>query len=71
MTDDVSFARLRVNHYYIKSEEQLVAKRMAPMANSGVPRMLPPERAGVFTVRDETITAYTPAVKDAIAAGAF
>ena len=41
------------------------------MANSGVPRVLPPERAGNFSVRDETITAYAPAVKDAVAAGAL
>ena len=71
VTDDVSFARLRVNHYYIKSEEQWLAKRSAPMANSGVPRALPPERADRFTARDETITAYAPAVKDAMAAAAF
>jgi hypothetical protein len=69
-TDDVSFARLRVNHYRIKSEEQWEAKRSAPMAHSGGRRTLPVEREGIFTVRDETITAYAPAVRGAIAAEA-
>ncbi len=71
ITDEVSFARLRINHYYIKSEEQWRAKRLSPGANAGVSKGMPPERAGIFSVRDETITAYAPAVKDAVAAGAF
>ena len=69
-TDDVSFARLRVNHYRIKSEEQWEAKRLAPMAHTGGRRALPAERDDIFTVRDETITAYAPAVRDAIGAEA-
>lgn len=68
MTDGVSFARLRINHYYIKSEEQWEAKRMTPMANSGRSREVPAERAQVFSVRDETITAYVPALREAVAA---
>jgi glycosyltransferase involved in cell wall biosynthesis len=61
-TDEVSFARLRVNHYYIKSEEQWAQKRLAPMANSGRSRGEAPEQTKFFTQRDETITAYAPAV---------
>jgi hypothetical protein len=69
-TDEVSFARLRVNHYYIKSEEQWTAKREAPMANSGRSRGQPPEVAEKYSVRDETITAYVPALREALAATA-
>jgi hypothetical protein len=65
---EVSFARLRINHYYIKSEQEWGSKRMAPMANSGRSRGQPPEEPERFSVRDETITAYAPAVKDALAA---
>ncbi|HZO58494.1 MAG TPA: glycosyltransferase family 92 protein [Solirubrobacterales bacterium] len=67
-TDEVSFARLRINHYYIKSQEQWEAKRAAAMANSGRSRQQPPEQAERYSVRDETITAYAPAVRDALAA---
>jgi Glycosyltransferase family 92 len=65
MTNEVSFSRLRVNHYYIKSEAQWEAKRAAPKASGGS-RQLPPERPARFSVRDELITAYVPAVRDAL-----
>jgi hypothetical protein len=67
LTDEVSFARLRVNHYYVKSEEQWEAKRTARRANSERFRKLARASDKVFTVRDETIAAYVPALKDALA----
>jgi hypothetical protein len=67
MTDESSFERLRINHYYIKSEAQWEEKRTAPMANSGTPRRLPQERPARFTVHDELITAYAPALREALA----
>ena len=70
VTDTVSFARLRINHYYIKSEAQWEAKRTGRRANSGALRRYGPNRGRAFTVRDETIAAYLPALRDALAARA-
>jgi hypothetical protein len=71
-TDTLSFARLRVNHYYMKSKEQWMAKIDRPKADTGQARGYRPEQydrmAALFSeVRDETITKYVPALKSAIA----
>ena len=65
--DMISFERLRINHYIIKSEEQWEAKRNAPTPNSGRLRGLPPERPERYSVEDDLITAYAPAVRAALA----
>ena len=72
-TDKCSFARLRVNHYYMKSREQWLAKIVREKADTGKPRGYDPagydRMAKLFSeVRDETITAYLPSLKSAIAA---
>ena len=66
--DMISFERLRLNHYIIKSEEQWEAKRNAPTPNSGKLRGLPPERPQRYSVEDDLITAYAPALRAALAA---
>jgi hypothetical protein len=71
-TEKCSFARLRVNHYYMKSKEQWLAKIDRPKADTGQPRGYDPagydRMAALFSeVHDETITAYLPALKSAIA----
>ncbi len=74
-TEKVSFARLRVNHYYIKSKEQWLAKIDQPRADTGQRRKYKADdyesMAQRFSeVREETITAYVPALKAALAARA-
>jgi Glycosyltransferase family 92 len=66
VTDEVSFERLRINHYAMKSQQQWEEKRTAPMANSGTPRRLTRERPGQFDVHDDLITAYAPALREAL-----
>ena len=68
VTEAVSFERLRINHYYVKSEEQWVAKRTGRRANSERSRELPSYKDTAFTVRDETILAYAPALREAVGA---
>jgi glycosyl transferase family 92 len=65
-TDRTSFERLRINHYYVKSEELWETKRTARRANSPGSRQLPVYPPDVFSVRDETITAYAPALRTAL-----
>ena len=65
--DMISFKRLRINHYIIKSEEQWEAKRNAPTPNSGKLRGLPTERPERYLVKDDLITTYAPAVRAALA----
>jgi Glycosyltransferase family 92 len=71
-TDKVSFARLRINHYYVKSKAQWIAKVDRPKADSGQRRGYKPEgyapMAELFSeVRDETIQAYVPELRAALA----
>jgi hypothetical protein len=71
-TESVSFARLRINHYYMKSRAQWFAKQEVPSPQNGRVRtgIWPSyERlaAALSAVHDETIKAYVPAVKDALA----
>jgi hypothetical protein len=74
-TETLSFARLRVNHYYMKSREQWIAKGDTPKADTGQRRGYKPEgyerMAELFSsVPDETIQHYVPALKAALAARA-
>jgi hypothetical protein len=71
-TDSVSFGRLRVNHYYIKSREQWFAKQEVPSPQNGKVRtgIWPSyERLAnaLSAVPDETIQAYVPQLKAALA----
>jgi hypothetical protein len=70
-TDTVSFARLRLNHYYLKSREQWNAKLLVPSPQNGRQRSTGDydRMAVAFSeVEDETITAYVPELKAALAA---
>ena len=71
-TQTVSFDRLRINHYYIKSREQWHAKLEVPSPQNGKVRtgLWPPYDRLVkkYDVRDETIQAYLPQLKAALAA---
>jgi hypothetical protein len=71
--ESVSFSRLRINHYYMKSKEQWFAKLEVPHASTGLLRNYPPGHYDRLSqvlsqIPDETITAYAPRVKAAIAA---
>jgi hypothetical protein len=68
LTDTVSFRRLRINHYRMKSEAQWEAKRTAARANSPGYRAQPSENPEAFSVRDDLITAYAPALRAALGA---
>ena len=65
-TDRTSFERLRINHYYIKSEADWESKRTAQRANSIGVRALPVWPAEAFSVPDESIRAYLPALREAL-----
>jgi hypothetical protein len=72
-TDTVSFDRLRLNHYFVKSREQWNAKLAVPSPQNGEVRtdLWPPyERLikGMSVVKDETIQAYLPDLRAALAA---
>jgi hypothetical protein len=70
-TDTVSVDRLRINHYFTRSQVERDLKLAAPRVDNGEPK----EREGVDErdrrlneEYDETILAYVPAVRAAIAA---
>ena len=72
-TEKSSFARLRVNHYFMKSKAEWMAKITAPKADTGTPRGYTPEgydrMAALFSaVHDDAIQAYLPPLKAALAA---
>jgi hypothetical protein len=74
-TEKVSFARLRVNHYYIKSKEQWLAKIDQPRADTGQRRKYKADNYESMAlrfseVREQAITAYVPALNAALAARA-
>ena len=67
---DISFERLRVNHYVTKSKEERARKLARPVAFNGKMK----NAEGVMKkdlelnqVRDETILMYLPALKEALA----
>lgn len=65
----VSFSRLRINHYRTKSEEEL-RRKWAMWADTGKSQTDEPPRSRVemssLHVEDETITAYVPALREAL-----
>jgi hypothetical protein len=75
-SEQVSFERLRINHYYTKSEEEAAKKfsgsttdpsrrpRIFPLRPS---RVLPRLDRRMSQVRDETILGYVPALREAVA----
>jgi len=73
-TESLSFERLRVNHYYMKSKEQWLAKIAATRPDTSLrlrhyPAHRYAEMNDLFSrVRDETIQAYLPELKAALAA---
>ena len=70
-TETVSYSRLRVNHYYMKSREQWFAKLQVPSPQSGKLREVGDydRLARTYSeVRDDTITAYVPPLEAALGA---
>jgi hypothetical protein len=68
-TESVSFAKLRINHYYTKSEED-VERKFEAWSKSARPmerRLILRKSRLLNQVRDETITHYVPALRDALA----
>jgi hypothetical protein len=70
-TETVSFSRLRINHYYMKSRAQWLAKLGVPNVHSGHMRGYDPEgyanmAALLSEVPEETIGFYLPALKAAL-----
>jgi hypothetical protein len=64
--EPVSFSRLRINHYFTKSEAEWREKSSKPMAANGKMRGTEIQE-DLDAVRDETITAYVPALRAALA----
>jgi hypothetical protein len=67
----VSYGRLRINHYWMRSEQQWREKMESPMACSGKVRGIPSDRFDRFeriysTVHDETAQAYLPPLRRAL-----
>ena len=71
-TDEVSFAKLRINHYVTKSEEEFEQKRTRVRVDNGRPRQFTDgqiERILRVTnaVEDRSIHVHLPALKEALA----
>ncbi|PWU24849.1 MAG: hypothetical protein C5B48_04255 [Candidatus Rokuibacteriota bacterium] len=69
----VPFERLRINHYWTKSEEELRQKLSRPRADTGAAYAPTPERALAQTsaehsVHDDAIMRYLPALREELAA---
>ena len=70
-TEEVSFSKLRVNHYVTKSEEDLQRKLARPRVDNGRPRNFTPGRTRRMiemtnAVEDRTIQMHLPALKEAL-----
>ena len=70
-TEEVSFEKLRVNHYTTKSEQELQRKLSRPRVDNGRPRKMSGsqvERLLRITnaVEDRTIQMHVPALKEAL-----
>ena len=68
----VMHSRLRINHYWVKSEQQWRHKMEQPMPSNGQLRGMRPDGfaahdARLSKVKDETILPYVPALRDALA----
>jgi hypothetical protein len=71
-TDRVSFSRLRVNHYYTRSEDEYRVKNLVPRADTGRALEMPEGRLvrsldRLAQVKDETILAHLPELRQALA----
>jgi hypothetical protein len=67
MADEYTFDRLRINHYYTRSEAEFLDKLEHVRADNAQLRKRPKSFRGIAgKERDETITAYVPALRDAI-----
>jgi hypothetical protein len=71
ITESPSYERLRINHYYTKSEQEFAMKLERPTAADGEVRGWVQERMTALEVllneeRDEAITAYLPALRSAL-----
>jgi hypothetical protein len=69
LTESVSIERLRINHYYTKSEEEVRDKWATPRPDNGKMRPaehLPLVLSSYNTVQDETIQMYLPALQAAL-----
>jgi hypothetical protein len=70
ITDSVSVKKLRVNHYWTRSESEVRVKFSKPRVNTGrlAMRHAPDFEKHDLTgsIRDETITAYLPALRKAL-----
>jgi hypothetical protein len=69
LTESVSFERLRINHYYTKSEED-VERKFQAWSESATPmskRRLLRKSRQLNEIRDETITHYVPALRASLA----
>ncbi len=65
VTRSTTFDRLRINHYYMKSREEFRAKHGVHLGRQA---RLPMEER-LSAVRDETLAAYVPALREALARG--
>ena len=73
-TEEVSFSKLRVNHYVTKSEEEFQRKLARPRVDNGRPRNFTPGRTRRMiemtnAVEDRTIQMHLPALKEALGQG--
>jgi hypothetical protein len=67
VTDEYTFDRLRINHYYTRSEAEFLHKLDHVRADNAQLRKRPKNFRGIAgKERDETITPYVPALRDAI-----
>jgi hypothetical protein len=69
LTDTASLERLRINHYFTRSQEERERKLAAPRVDNGEPK----QREGVEKrdrklneEPDHTILAYAPALREAL-----
>jgi glycosyl transferase family 92 len=68
MTDEFTFERLRINHYYTRSEDEFEVKLEHERADNAKLRNRPKNPVGLSGGDpDQVITAYVPALKAAIA----
>jgi hypothetical protein len=65
VTNEYTYERLRINHYYTRSEAEFAVKLDHVRADNAEFRKRP-KNPVVGKERDETITAYAPALREAI-----
>ena len=68
VTQEFTYEKLRINHYYTRSEAEFLDKLERVRADNAQLRKRPKDPRGALGKdRDETITAYAPAVREALA----